>query len=105
MEKTMTFEKKIRAIRSTITLMGGTTIGFDGNFKFGGLSLYDIGPYGELIFVRNWENRFGGEEKHQFPLHFLSERFLANVFFYYLAACKEQLTESGFETVLDQITD
>ena len=96
---------KIRAIAAKINLFGGTTIAFNGKFKFGGLHLYDIRPWGELVFVADWDNRFGNTGKYKFPLHWFSETFFAALLPHYLNACKENLTERAYNEVLAEIEE
>jgi len=85
--------KAINAITSRIMTFGGTTISFDGKFKFGGMSLYAI-RYDLVVFNDN------GTMK-EFYLHVFSADFLINLYVEYIGTCKGNLTDSAYNDVID----
>ena len=99
----MTYKEQIEAIRSKITLFGGTIVSLKNSQTIVGFGrpgrhdsyymLRDITADGKIVGVNDEGQTIS------IPIHWISESHLVFVRDSYLKACKEQLTDSAYREI------
>ena len=94
----MTVTDKLNAITEKINIFGGTMVLFNIDaFRFGRLSLQQV-RHNELVF-----RDYNLNSSYYFPFSAFNDTFLESVYISYLAACRENLTESAHKELQEVI--